>query len=325
MTSSLLQAIRFLSIFGMLFFSACSAVPQHPPLSAMKTYVAEADGWYFSPQAPIFVIEAPDKTYNRIGTPSARLVEGKEDVFIDPSHPTIYTRKTTFKTERGTYTNLTYRVHFEKVPVSYLGWGDNVGLLLVVTLNAAGKPVLFTTVHTCGCYLAFVPTSYLPTEAYPEGWNFGRQEVYGQNLPGMIDFSGIDPDQSSLMLRLQDGTHRVMDLWLEPNAALYKYDLVKSTLKPLKMLEGLSLPEGASTSFYETSGDRRDYVKKSQKPWERLFMGWWALDLRVGEDKKLGRDPEDGISFYTSLKPWARSASDLRNFTEFLHYWGWKL
>lgn len=51
-------------------------------------------------------------------------------------------------------------------------------------------------------------------------------------------------------------------------------------------------------------------------------MGWWALDGKVGEDKDLGYDIYDGPIFYTSLKPWARNASDLRDFSGFLEYWG---
>jgi hypothetical protein len=100
---------------------------------------------------------------------------------------------------------------------------------------------------------------------------------------------------------------------------------VKAELLPLEALEQLDLGNGATTSFYETAGDRRGYVKESYKPRERLFMSWWALDWRVGEDKKLGRDKDDGIEFYTSLKPWARSASDMRDFAAFLKYWGWRL
>jgi hypothetical protein len=312
-------------LFCLLALTACSSLPKHPPVGSLKAYVAGQDSWYFSPHAPVFVVEEPDQPYNRIGTPSARLVDDDVEVFVDPSRPTIYTRKTTFNTEHGTYTNLTYRVHFEKVPFFHLGWGDNVGLILIVTLNEAGQPVLFTTMHTCGCYLTFVPTSYLPDEAYPEGWNRERQKVYGENLPGMLDFGGAAPDRSRLMLLLSGRTHRVVDMWLNDVPSLSKYDLVRIPMKPLKILEGLSLPDGASTSFYETEGGRQDYVKNSQKPWERLFMSWWTLNWRVGEDKKLGRDCRDGSVFYTSLKPWARTASDLRNFPVFLQYWGWNL
>ncbi len=54
-------------------------------------------------------------------------------------------------------------------------------------------------------------------------------------------------------------------------------------------------------------------------------MGWWAFDWRIGEDKKLGKTRDDGIVFYTSLKPWARKASDMRDFEAFLLYWKWGL
>ena len=53
-------------------------------------------------------------------------------------------------------------------------------------------------------------------------------------------------------------------------------------------------------------------------------MSWWAFDWRIGEDKKFGKDENDGILFYTSLKPWSRKKSDMRNFISFLKYWGWK-
>ena len=326
MKSTLMQNLRFVPYIALLFILSCSTVPKHPPVSTLKAYVAEQGGWYFSPYAPAFVIEKPAKSFNRIGTPSARLDDDDEEqVLVDPSRPTIYTRKTTFSTARGAYTNLTYRVHFEKVPFFNLGWGDNVGLILVVTLNEAGLPVLYTTVNTCGCYLSFVPTSYLPEEAYPEDWDRTRQNVYGESLPGMLDFGGAAPEQSRLMLLLRSNNHRIMDMWLDDPSSLYKYVRVKTPMKPLKVLEGLSLSDGGATSFYETEGRRRDYVKNSQKPWERLLMSWWALDWRVGEDKKLGRDRQDGIPFYTSLKPWARKASDMRNFPVFLQYWGWNL
>lgn len=253
----------------------------------------------------------------------------KEIVFVNGDKPTIYVRKTRFTTARGSYTNLTYRIHFEKVPFGLfppnLGWGDNVGLLLVVTLNDLGQPVLFTSVQTCGCYLAFVPTSYLPVDAFPSGWNKDRQQVYGENLPGLIDYGENSPTYFQLMVLLQNSSHRIMDMWLTDLRLPSKYETVEAPIKPLKTLEGLSLPGGGSTSFYETEGSRQDYVKNSQKPWERLFMSWWALDWRVGEDKKLGRDRQDGRIFYTSLKPWARTASDMRNFPVFLQYWGWNL
>jgi len=316
-------------LFCLLALVACTSLPKHPPDDRLRAYASELDPWHFSRHAPVFVVDKPTQSYNRIGTPSARMEGDDETVFVDGNQPTIFVRKTKFTTARGAYTNLTYRIHFEKVPFGpfppNLGWGDNVGLLLMVTLNDSGQPILFTTVHTCGCYLAFVPTSYLPADAFPQGWNRARQKVYGESLPGLIDYADGSPTYFRLMVLLQDRTHRIMDMWLADSRSSLRYETVGMPIKPLKTLEGLSLPGGGSTSFYETSGSRQDYVKNSQKPWERLLMSWWAFDWRVGEDKKLGRDREDGIVFYTSLKPWARTASDMRNFPVFLQYWGWNL
>ena len=93
----------------------------------------------------------------------------------------------------------------------------------------------------------------------------------------------------------------------------------------LEALKALPLANGRTTSFYETAGSRQGYVKGSYKVRERWLMSWWAFDWRVGEDKVFSPDRSDGINFYTSLKPWARDASDMRDFASFLQYWGWKL
>ncbi len=318
-------SLKLILLWSGLLVGCASGLPQHPRADSLRAYVAQTDSWHFSRQAPVFVVEEPGRSHNRIGTVAARISDGAEEVYVDSEQPTLYARQTSFRTARGSYKNLTYRVHFEKVPATHLGWGRNVGLLVIVTLNESGQPVLFTTLHTCGCYLAFTPTSYLDEAAFPPGWERGRRKVHGESLPGYLDYGEGSPTHSRLHLLLQKDTHRIMDLWLADGRNPADYQRVPTPVKPLKVLEGLGLPDGASTSFYETEGGRRDYVKDSRKPWERLFMSWWAFDWRVGEDKKLGRDQEDGILFYTSLKPWARQPSDLRNFPVFLKYWGWNL
>lgn len=110
-----------------------------------------------------------------------------------------------FQISRSTYTNLIFRVHFEKVPLNffpfYLGAGENVGLLVIVILDLKGQPLLYTLVHTCGCYLAFIPTSYMPEQSFPKIWDKGRQTVYLENLPGMLKhlFNGFSPVSLALI------------------------------------------------------------------------------------------------------------------------------
>ena len=101
--------------------------------------------------------------------------------------------------------------------------------------------------------------------------------------------------------------------------------MIRAEIQPLASLKKLHVNDYETTSFYETSGPRKGYVKGSFKIRERIFMNWLALDWRVGEDKIFGKDENDGILFYTSLKPWDRKKSDMRYFVIFLNYWKWKL
>lgn len=68
---------------------------------------------------------------------------------------------------------------------------------------------------------------------------------------------------------------------------------------------------------------RRQLPAPGGEPLERLFMSWWAFDPLVGEDKEVGPAEQTGMTFYTSLKFWARKASDIWDFPGFLKYWGW--
>lgn len=320
----------FLIVLSLGLFVSCSSMHTNPPATDLAAITAEEDGTLQARFSPVFVIEQPEKPYNLIGTPMAELSKDlTERVFVNPGKPTIYYQTRQFQTSRSVYTNLLFRVHFEKIPLNffpfYLGAGENVGLLVIVTLDLKGQPLLYTLVNTCGCYLAFIPTSYMPEQALPENWDKGRQTIYSESLPGMLRHSQIFDGKPRLVLTLRHATHRVKDAWLSDRESLGPYNLSTASLAPLDSLETLLLGDRESTSFYETSGPRTGYVKSSTKIWERLFMSWWAFDWRVGEDKKLGKNKNDSIQFYTSLPPWNRDTSDMRDFNTFLKFWGWNL
>ncbi len=330
MSEKLKKLILSCAALFLLCICSCSVIPGPASDSRLSAYRVADDATLLARYAPVFVIENEQSKYNRIGTPYAEIsASGEETIAVSPERATLYTRMDTFAGERGQYTNLLYRIHFEQIPGGffpfYLGKGRNIGLLVIVTLDSENRPLLYTSVHTCGCYLAFVPTSYMPADVYPAAWKKERQMVYAENLPGLLAYAGASPDREHVVILLRDATHRVGDMWLADSSALGAYTSTRMEMQPFSALERLPLPHHATTSFYETSGPRKDYVKGSHKIWERLFMSWWAFDWRIGEDKKLGKDKNDGRLFYTSLKPWSREASDLRNFINFSKYWGWKL
>ena len=315
----------------LMLLQGCAALPQQRNDQALTAYTGDGKVSGIDPPPPVFIIEDPGEPANRIGTPSARINSaGEEEVRVSPDVPTIYVEKRGFQTARDSYTNLIYRIHFPEIPFSlvpfYLSWGNNIGVLVVVTVNSKGEPVLYTTVQTCGCYLAFIPTSYTPKEALPGNWlPRRRQAVYGETLPGLLDFGQIPPAQARILIFLRSETHRVKEIRVATPDALKEFTATRAEVRPLSALEAIPRPKGGTTSFYETTGSRTGYVKGSSKPWERLLISWWALDWRTGQDKKLGADRADGTVFYTSIKPWARDASDLRDFPAFLQYWGWNL
>lgn len=329
MNSTIKRSTLLLTLVFLIFLTSCATLPQHFKRNDLLAYTADYDETTIRRHLPVFIIENHNEKHNLIGTPTARITEEtKEEIFINPEMPFVYTETRSFKTPKDSYTNLIYRIHFEKIPFSlfpfYIGSGKNVGIIVVVTLNAAGMPILYTTVQTCGCYLAFIPTSYMPQNAFPDGWNKEWQTVFGENLPGLLDFKDVSLDHAITIILLKNGSHRVKDISVSKVDSLMGYKTVKALIQPLHSLQSLPLKVIGSTSFYENSGYRKGYVKGSSKPWERLLMSWWTLDWRVGQDKKLGRDKEDSPVFYTSLKPWARDDSDMRDFPAFLKYWGWK-
>ncbi len=279
--------------------------------------------------APVFLAEADWSAWNRIGTPEL-FKDGKDRIIVrvDPTLPAIYGESRSFTGATGTrYTNLIYRVHFERVPLRFkplnINAGRNAGLFVITTVNEAGDPVLYTTVHTCGCYVAVVPTDKLPEAARPDGWAVDEQVVYREKLPGMLVVpDAISDDDRRIVLTLRDGSHRVANIAYDSFRSLRGAYPVEPTLfKPMSTLEKLTVEGGGTASMFDDDG----YVRLSKKPLEFALLSLWARDRRVGQDKRLGLDKNDGQRFYTSLNFKDQEASDMRDFGSFLAFRGWKL
>lgn len=320
-------AILFLSVCP-AFFTGCA----RPPADHQETvalYQSPAPPFIPAIFTPAYLVREPAQEFNKIGTARAREVPGKDpEIFVDPGKPSVYFETQEFHTRKGRYTNLIYRIHFQEVP---LGWGKinltagrNPGLLVIYTLDENSDLLLVTTVHTCGCYLAFLPTAALPAEAFPPDWPKQSQWIYGYTLPSRIDHPGSDTDDR-IVFTLASETHRIIDVQVTGGDSRQAIpDRVDMDLTPMHALYSLPYRNG-TVSFFETSGRRAGYVKNNTKILERLLMSWWAFDLYVGEDKAYSIHDKSGAVFYTSLKFWARQASDMKNFPEFLRYWGWNL
>ncbi len=282
-----------------------------------------------APDAPAFLIKKAGERYNKIGMPSVRESTDQEtEIFVDPDKPAIFFETQEFTTARGTYQNLLYRIHFEQVPFALdkinLTAGKNPGLLIIYTLDANGQLLLVTTVHTCGCFLAFFPTDAMPPEAFPADWPAGSQRVYSYNLPSLLQPARSKAPEN-IVFTLESETHRISNVAVRAEDTLkQRYDSVELDLFPMNYLYRLPFKDRTKSFFY-MSGPCKGYVRNNTKFLERLLISWWAFDFHVGQDKAIGLSDTSGIIFYTSLKFWDREASDLKNFPRFLEYWGWKM
>ncbi len=311
----------------LLLFSGCAHHVAIAPDSPVQVYSPIEEGKSLVEQfAPEFVIYGAQKEHNRIGRPVVKSdTTGKEKIAIDVQNPVVYFQKQSFQTDRDSYVNLVYRIHFPKVPFQLvpfnLTYGSNPGILLIITLNSANKPVLITSAGTCGCYKAMVPTNNLPDAALPEGWlkSESAQQIYGEILPRRIVY---DADvRQRLRVYLRPDVHRVMHLEVGNGSSSSVGESVAFTLEPTENLNRLPSKNGP-VSLYHTSGILNGHVKGAIKPLETMLMSWLSFDLFVGMDKAYG---DTGNPFYTSLKPWNRQQSDLWHFDRFLRFWGWRL
>lgn len=315
--------------------TGCASTPprifDNPPIA----FAVSGEASDYDRYAPIIMPARYERSFNRVGTVVARYDSPPEHntpkIAVDSAKGTFYTlEQAVLSTNHARYRNLIYRIHFTEVPYRLIPFtltaGRHGGLIVIITLDVQNRPVLITAAHTCGCYLAIIPTSYLPTEAYPPNWNMQLQDVYGERLPGKLDYPGNFETYWRPAITIRDGTHRIADVRLVDIRSLTaSHHIVPVATAPMATLEQLALPDGRTTSFFHTEGWRKGYVKESIKPWEFLFISWWALDPFVGVDKALGDPNETGAVFYTSLKPWYRQSSNLWYFAEFLTFWGWNL
>ncbi len=310
-----------------VLFSGC-AFPTKIPVE-ISAYLIPPTASIKRLHSPAFLIKNGEEKYNRIGMPAVRQREDrKTEIYVNPDKPAIFYETMGFSTNRARYRNLIYRVHFEKVPFGIgnfnLTTGNNPGILIIYTLNEEEKLILVTTLHTCGCFLTFFPTDEMDRELYPAAWPEESQWSYGKTLPGHLEVSSIHfSDQ--IVFTLENATHRIVDVTLSP-ADFMKNSIETITMDMFPMSKLYRLPfEESTESFFQMDGPRSGYVRNNVKILERLFISWWAFDFHVGEDKAYGAEDRSEAILYTSLKFWAREESDLKDFSRFLSYWGWRL
>ena len=114
----------------------------------------------FATFAPVFEIETTGE-YDRFGPLRWGAGETPE---VDVSRPTVYRRLAFTRYGGRTLVQLVYMIWFPERPQSSsldpLS-GKLDGIAFRVTLNQSGRPLVYDSIHLCGCYHMFFPTPWV--------------------------------------------------------------------------------------------------------------------------------------------------------------------
>jgi hypothetical protein len=152
--------------------------------------------------APVLEIETTGD-YDRIGP----LRWGGGDApEVEVSRPTMYQRIALTRYGERSLVQVVYSIWFPKRPAT--SWLDPVsgtldGIVFRVTLDSFGHPLVYDSIHACGCYHMFFPTPRVVAIASPDPnveWAF-----IPHHLPA------IDAPQR-LVVRITSGNHYLTDV-----------------------------------------------------------------------------------------------------------------
>ena len=208
------------------------------PLGVPRLTVLQRDR-LFATYAPVLAIETAG-AFDRIG----RLFwSGALAPQVDLSAPTMYRNLAYTRLGNRTLLQLVYTVWMPERPnesgFDILG-GHLDGIVWRVTLASDGEPVLFDTIHPCGCYHMFFPTPRAipvpPPQPYIE-WAFS---------PAVLPEIG---EQSRLVVSVRTRTHYLSNVWPAQKAEGVAY-----AFADYDELRTLPLPAGGSRSAFGPDG-----------------------------------------------------------------------
>jgi hypothetical protein len=226
----------------------------------------------FAAHAPVWLVDQYDD-HDRIG----RLVlredgKGTTAVAVDVSAPTTYRRAAHTRYGNHVLLQLVYSVWFPGRPkpstFDLLG-GHLDALVWRVTLSPGGEPLVFDSIHSCGCYHQFFPTSRARLRPQPrtlDEWAFAPQEVTAR--------AG-----DRIGLRVQSGTHYLERVVVPVSARAAAHYAVTAD----EALRSVPHPAGGRRSVFRPDG----IVEGSQRGERYLF---WPMGIREpGAMRQWGR------------------------------------
>jgi hypothetical protein len=236
----------------------------------IPVYLPEQREFLFRMYAPVWEIQHQGED-DRIGTP---IWTGKGVLDVNTRKPLTYTLLSFTRFGKQILTQLNYIVWFPSRPKQsdwdlYGGLLD--GLNYRVTLDSDGVPLLYETVHNCGCYYKAYPTKRLQI----------RAKIDYAEPPLILKAPNLDPSQNFVTIAMESRTHYVQHLYplsreLQAKTAAYSF-------ADYGQLRSLSYSSGARRSMF----DQYSLAPGSERL-ERFFL-WPTGVLSPGGMRQWGR------------------------------------
>jgi hypothetical protein len=192
----------------------------------------------FRMYAPVWEIQIQHED-DRIGTP---IWTDKGVLDVDTRKPLTYTLLSFTRFGKQILTQLNYIVWFPSRPKQsdwdlYGGLLD--GLNYRVTLDSEGIPLLYETVHNCGCYYKAYPTKRLQI----------RAKIDYAEPPLILKAPDLDPSQNFVTVAMESRTHYVQHLY--PLSRELQFEATAYSLADYGQLRSLSFSSGARRSMFD--------------------------------------------------------------------------
>jgi len=328
--ASLTPYLRPYLLLGLSFLmiSGCATAPQKGTEPSVHYYPVPAKQLPTAfTYAPIVSFQSSEENYNQIGTPA---FDDKNILFIDTDIPAMFIEKRTFQTNKGVYRNIYYRINLPKSPeVDFPinpNAGNNVGFYIVATLNSKSDPILWTIAHSSGHYLAFIPTSFMPQHLLPKHWASKSRMVDGYNLPAVLTYPRRKAYKYRPHFVFSSGLHKLVSVSLmNPSGMSFGARRQNYFLRSHASLNEVDVENDGTETMFLSTTPFKGVVKNNDKKWSELLYSWWLFDPIVGRDRTIGQADDNNVPFYTSVNPFTREKSDMRDFRSFLSFWGWQL
>jgi hypothetical protein len=224
----------------------------------------------FRAYAPMWEVQT-EADFDRIGTP---VLTASGELDIEIRQPRTYTLISFTRFGKETLTQLNYIIWFSARPKEhaldiYGGLLDGVNYR--VTLDKNGEPLLYETIHNCGCYY----------EAYPTRGLKVREKIDYAEPPLILKAPEHEPSKEIMTVAMDSRTHYVQHLY--PSARRTQPETAVYALADYGELRSLPDPKGGRKSMFTP-----DSLAPGSERLERFIL-WPTGVVSPGAMRQWGR------------------------------------